>query len=181
MPQRPLQARDAVTARPKQPDAAFRAAVRFRTADETDVPAVVPMINAAYLRESHLLPGPRIDPDRLLAELRQPDTQLILAETGGVLAGSVRLITRDDRAYFGLLATDPALQGRGLASMLIDHVERKARDAGFDALYLQCVKELGLPPFYASLGYSVITEIPGVTDWGALRPWTKVEMKKALA
>ena len=63
--------------------------------------------------------------------------------------------------------------------MLIGEAERAARDAGFDTLTLDCARELGLPPFYASLGYTVVREDVGMY-LGAERPITKVTMTKKL-
>ena len=47
----------APAARPLDP--AFAATVSLRFAVTDDVPALVAMINEAYLRESHVIPGPR--------------------------------------------------------------------------------------------------------------------------
>ena len=92
----------------------------------------------------------------------------------------------DDGAWFGLLATHTVHQGRGLASLLIAEAERVARDGGSASLRLDCAAELGLPPFYASLGYEIETVEPGYyfTNPGppARRkgPITRVVMRKDL-
>lgn len=177
MPQRPLQARDAVTARAKQPDAAFAARVRFRIGGDADVPAVVGLINEAYRREAWLLPGPRMDEPRLYEELHEAGTTLIVGEIDDALAGCVRL--REDGAYFGLLAVAPHAQGNGLASMLIARAEQEAIARGRDTVRLDCAKQLGLPAFYESLGYVVDSQELG-ERWGATQPFTLVVMSKAL-
>jgi predicted N-acetyltransferase YhbS len=179
MPQRPLEASDAVTARARQPHAAFAARVSFRIGGEADVPAVVPVINEAYLREAWLLPGPRMDEPRLSDELRDPGTTLIVAETDRALAGCVRLQIREADAHFGLLAVAKHARGNGLASMLIARAEQEALASGRDVMHLDCAKELGLPPLYESLGYVAGGEEFG-SRWGSVQPFTLVEMRKAL-
>ncbi len=110
MPQRPIQARDAVVAPPaRRPDALLRARIAFRPATPADVPALVKMINDAYLRESWLLPGPRIDTKQMAEGLQDSRKHVIVAE----LDGSVRVTFRADGAWFGLLAVAPAQQDRG--------------------------------------------------------------------
>ena len=59
-----------------------------------------------------------------------------------------------ERAYFGLLAVDPARQHRGLGRRLIDEAENHARADGCHAMDLRIVNlREELPPFYRRLGY----------------------------
>ncbi len=44
---------------------------------------------------------------------------------------------------------------------------------------LECAKELGMPPFYASLGYEVVSETAD-SYFGAKGPFTHVVMKREL-
>jgi GNAT superfamily N-acetyltransferase len=61
---------------------------------------------------------------------------------------------RGERAYFGLLAVDPARQHRGLGLRLIDEAENYARAAGCRAMDIRIVSlRAELPPFYRRLGY----------------------------
>jgi GNAT superfamily N-acetyltransferase len=153
----------------------------MRDGSTLDVPAMVPLVNAAYLREAWLLPPPRIDEQKLRAELAEPGAHLVIAEVDGAPSGCVRLIVRDGRAYFGLLATAPGLQGQGLASLLVEQAERIAAAQGHTSLHLECAKEVGLPPFYESLGYAAVAEEHCKDEWGATQPWTRVTMEKKLA
>lgn len=149
----------AATVRPHAPEPSLRAAARFRFATLDDVDALVPMINEAYLREAWLLPPPRIDTDELGDDLLTERAAVIIAEAGGALAGSVRVSLREDHAHFGLLATAPAYQGRGLASMLIERAEAYARESGRRRMHLECARELGMVPYYEALGYRVVGEV----------------------
>jgi GNAT superfamily N-acetyltransferase len=152
---------DAATApvRAKSPDAAFAASVAFRLATHTDVHALVPMINDAYMREAWRLPPPRTDDAHLHEELGQPWTRMILAEVDGALAGSINLALHEE-PHFGLFAVAKRHQGRGLAALLVAEAERRAREAGRTTMRCDCAKELGLAPFYESLGYRIEREVP---------------------
>ncbi len=168
----------ALTAR--TPDAAFRTRVALRLAIPADAETLVSVINAAYERERWLLPAPRTDRETLVAEIATPQSRLIVATLDGILAGCVRVRLLDDGAWFGLLATAPAFQGRGLASMLVAEAERIARDEGAQEMRLECAEELGLCPYYASLGYA--TESRGTARFSRNDvDITRVVMRKELA
>ncbi|MBF6599539.1 MAG: GNAT family N-acetyltransferase [Dehalococcoidia bacterium] len=180
MPQRPIEARRTVGASHRTPDAATRAGVRIREATPGDVPALVTLINAAYKPvDWWLFEQLRTDGEELLDALADPDGTLIVAEMDGALAGHLALWLRPDEAHFGLLATGPAFQGRGIAPLLIAEAERRARDAGYHALGLGCIRENGLPAYYESLGYRVTQESPSRL-WDARQEFTYVEMAKDL-
>jgi predicted N-acetyltransferase YhbS len=180
MPQCPLEARRTVGAAHRDADAGTRAAVRIRDATADDVPALVELINAAYKPVDWWLFGQlRTDGEELRDALHDPDGRLIVAEIDGVLAGHLALWLRPDKAHFGLLATAVAQQGRGIAPLLIEEAERRARDAGYEELGLGCVRENGLPPYYESLGYRVASESTGQL-WDAKEEFTFVQMSKAL-
>ncbi len=184
MPQRPLEARDAVggvapATRARRAADGLRASVRFRAATTDDAPGLVALINDAYLREAWLLPPPRITVEEMLHELQDTGRRAVIADIDGALAGSVRLSRHDGHLYFGLLAVASACQGRGLASLLVAEAERLARECGEAVLRLDCAKELGLPPFYESLGYAVESETPN-SYFGHKGPFTLVVMRKAL-
>jgi GNAT superfamily N-acetyltransferase len=179
MPQRPLEERDAVAPRAKQPDAALAARVRFRVGGDADVPAVVPLINEAYLREAWLLPPPRTTVGDLRDELRVPGAALLIAELDGALAGCARIKRREHDTYFGLLAVAKAQQGRGLASLIVAQIEEMARVAGSDTVRLDCAKKNNLVPLYESMGYVLEREEPGAY-YGAKGPITVSHLKKDL-
>ncbi len=178
MSQRSIEAREPV-ARAKQPDAALVAGVRFRIGGDADVAAATAVINDAYLREAWLLPPPRITEEGLREEMGSPGAELLIAEIDGEMAGCVRLRRRERDTYFGLLAVAKAHQGRGLASLLVRHVEAIAREAGSPAVRLDCAKENNLVPLYESMGYRVEREVPD-SYYGKKGPITVSYMVKHL-
>ncbi len=180
MPQRPLEARRTVGGAHRTADAALRDAMILRTATEADVPALVELINAAYQPVDWWLFGQyRTDAEELRDALHDPDGQLIVAEVDGILAGHLVLWLRPDEAHFGLLATDVGHEGRGIAPLLIAEAERCARGAGYANIGLGCIAENGLPAYYASLGYEVVSESRGQL-WDAKQEFTYVQMSKSL-
>lgn len=125
--------------------------VRWTVAD--DVEAIARVVNVAFRRaESFFVERDRIDVKTLRKMMEKG--KFLLAEEGGELVGCVYLELRGERAYFGLLAVDPARQGRGLGRRLIREVEDTARGAGCRFMDLQIVDlRAELPPFYRKLGY----------------------------
>ena len=180
MPQRPLQARDAVAAHPKRADASFASSVCFRTAREDDLPGLTALVNASYAeREWRILERYRTDEDDMRATMRS-ESSVIIAEVDGVMAGTVTLTIRPQGGYFGLLAVAAEFQGRGLASLIIDMAEQRAREAGCDVMSINCVADAGMPPFYRALGYRVTKEETS-RHFGAKRPFTLMELEKDLS
>jgi predicted N-acetyltransferase YhbS len=169
------------------PDATFADTVSFRAAALDDVAVLEALINEAYLRESHVIPGPRISAAELRTQMAASHSRIWLAVAGGVVIGTVRVRLLDDGAWFGLLATHVAHQGRGLASLLVGEAERVALGEGRTVMRLECARELGMPPYYASLGYEVESTEADVyfTSPGPpprrKGPITRVVMRKALA
>ncbi len=157
--------------------------VRLRPATPHDIDLLVPMINAAYARtESHVFLGtPR-------TERHDMSTMVIgitVAEAGGRIAGCVHIDASSDPAHFGLLAVDTSLHRGGIGSLLVEHAETLARDAGARTMRIETVKQAGLTPFYVRQGYRIIGETDGQVwnggaDWGADAPWQMVDLEKDL-
>ncbi|HEY8171836.1 MAG TPA: GNAT family N-acetyltransferase [Dehalococcoidia bacterium] len=170
------------TARARRAAPDFAAKLTFRFATDEDVAALVPMINEAYMREAWLLPSPRVTAEWLGDDLADSRHRVIIAEHDGVLAGSVRVQwDLDDGAWFGLLATSIAYQGRGVAPSLVAEAERIGREAGAGIMRLDCAEELGLPPYYESLGYEIESVEPEFYLSPGRGPITRVVLKKELA
>ena len=92
-----------------------------------------------------------------------------------------RIVAAHSRCF----ATAPGMQGRGIATMLMQEAERRARDAGFDRLQLGCIRENGLQDYYESLGFSVDREertrrAPHTDATDATTEYTSVYMSKEL-
>jgi GNAT superfamily N-acetyltransferase len=127
--------------------------IRIRWAVAGDVDAIARVVNVAFRRaESFFVERDRIDVVALRRMMEKG--KFLLAEEGGELLGSVYLELRGERAYFGLLAVDPARQRKGLGRRLIHEVEESARRAGCRIMDIQIVNlRKELPPFYRGLGY----------------------------
>jgi GNAT superfamily N-acetyltransferase len=170
MSQRAVEARDDLT-------------LTIRRATAADVDALVPMVNAAYrASEGHVFPTTtRVQRTGAMKQLGT----ITIAEFGEKLAGCVNIEIDGDTAHFGLLATDVALQGRGVASALVEYAEGRAREAGCRLMRIEVVKQGGRVPFYERRGYRIVRETDGQTwnggqDWGAIAPWQMVDMEKPL-
>jgi predicted N-acetyltransferase YhbS len=169
--------------------------ITIRRATPADFEALGAMINAAYRKgEGHVFPTT----DRIERTDVQQFDGTVVAVVDCRIVGCVRLELgghdcsvaeradgRAEVAHFGLLSTDIAMQGRGIASTLVEHAERLARDAGCTLMRIEVVKEGGRVPFYKRRGYRVTAETPGQTwnggqDWGAVAPWNMVDMEKTL-
>ena len=99
----------------------------------------------------------------------------------GVLLGSVYVEMRADRGYFGMLAVDPACQGRGLGRALVRAAEDHCRAAGSVAMDLDVVDlRRELTSFYGSLGYVVVGESPFAHPEQTKRPVRLIRMTKPL-
>jgi len=90
-----------------------------RLAATEDVPAVVRVINRAYVVEGHLFRGDRTDEAEVRERLERPNACFLVIDAAddrpgaGALAGAVFVEIRGERSYFGTLAIDPDRQGRG--------------------------------------------------------------------
>ena len=97
---------------------------------------------------------------------------------GSNLSIGLKLLTAVDKVhpaephwYLALLGTDPAVQGRGVGSALLEPAMQQA-DAEGVSCYLETQKEENLP-FYGRHGFEVlhVVSVPGSpTVWGMRRP-----------
>lgn len=109
----------------------------FRTAQESDVPALVALVESAYRGESSragwtteadLLDGRRTDAEGVAEVIRQDASVLLIAEQTGGLVACCQLERRGDAAYFGMFSVRPDLQAAGLGRTVLARAERFARE-----------------------------------------------------
>ncbi|MEU6281573.1 GNAT family N-acetyltransferase [Streptomyces sp. NPDC047028] len=109
----------------------------FRDATDTDVDALVALIESAYrgdssragwTTEADILQGQRTDPEGVLAVIKSPDSRLLTAERDGRLVACCQLEHRGEHAYFGMFAVSPTQQGSGLGKVVMAQAEREARE-----------------------------------------------------
>jgi N-acetylglutamate synthase-like GNAT family acetyltransferase len=142
--------------------------VQIRRARESDVDAVVALVESAYrgdssragwTTEADLLDGQRTDPD----EVRSVLDDLVVADDDGELVGCCTLIPRDGHAYFGMFAVRPGLQGGGVGSRLLVAAEELAVEHGAKRVEMTVIaSRTELIDFYLRRGY---------TETGETRPF----------
>lgn len=127
--------------------------VRIRPATAADVGEMVPVVNAAFGFET-FLEGTRTDEKRM-AGMMSTGIFFVAQDDAGRVIASVYTEVRGERGYFGMLAVDPARQGTGVGSAMIEAAENHCRRRGcrwMDILVLNLRSEL--LPFYRKLGYA---------------------------
>jgi GNAT superfamily N-acetyltransferase len=152
-----------------------------RKAQDGDAEAIAAVTNRAYEVEKFFVDGDRTS----AAEVRRlQETGWFLIEDahGGQLAASIYVRAGGGRGYFGLLAVDPALQGRGLGRRMITAAEAMCRELGCTAMDLRVVNlRSELPPFYRSLGYAECGTEPFPEGEVTRLPCHFIRMSKSLA
>ena len=128
------------------------AELHTRMATAADLPRLVELINAAYSVES-FLEGTRTDIEHLPASL-ETGTILVLEDGDDKLLASVYLELRGEHGYMGMLAVDPAFQGRGLSRVLFEPAEAYFRAQGCSVIDIQVLNlRPELLPLYRRLGF----------------------------
>ena len=125
----------------------------IRTAAADDVSRIVALLNAAFAMERAF-----IDRDRTsaaeIAQYLATGTFFVVDAEDGALATCMYLEQRGDRVYLGMLAVNPAQQGRGLGRQMMAAAECHAASLGCHAIDIRIVdRRTELPPFYRSLGF----------------------------
>lgn len=124
----------------------------IRVATPPDMQAMIPVLNAAFKVES-FIEGERTDAERM-TELMQKGEFLLAEDAAGRVVACVYTEMRGERAYFGMLAVDPARQGSGLGCVMVGAAENHCRQRGcrwMDINVLSLRPEL--LPFHRKLGY----------------------------
>ena len=109
----------------------------LRPATPEDIAALHALIERGYRGESakkgwtheaDLLGGQRTSTDELSGIITDPDQVILLAQSGGVLIGCVRVMRQGDgSAYLGMLTVDPVRQAGGMGRTLLEAAEAEAR------------------------------------------------------
>ena len=127
--------------------------IHLRIATMDDRTAMMPAINQAFAIEK-FLEGTRTDELRL-AEMMETGEFLIAQNGSGKIVASVYVEIKGNRGYLGMLAVDPAEQGKGLGRVMVDAVEDYCLGKGCSGVDLVVISlRTDLPPFYRKLGYA---------------------------
>lgn len=104
--------------------------------------------------------------EKVLPDLRAGTRLLLVAETGGRLAGAVQLGTdtppnQPHRADVSKLLVHPEFRRRGIARALMVELIRRSRGLGRTLITLDTRTADSAEPLYASLGFRTVGVIPG--------------------
>ena len=143
----------------------FRSDLRFRVATAEDRPQLITLINSAFSIEE-FLEGTRTDEERLAATMEK-GTILVAEDGSGHIMASVYMEHRDARGYLGMLAVDPAHQGKGLGRIMVEAAEERFRSKGCEAVEIIVLSlRPELPPIYSRFGYVEV----GIENFKPSRP-----------
>jgi GNAT superfamily N-acetyltransferase len=145
-----------------------------------DIPALVRLVNRAFVAESPYVEGERIN-EPTLREMLGRGKFLLFDDEDEIIACTY-IEPRGDRAHLGLISVDPARQGKGLGSALMSAVEAHCRQAGFREMELRFINHRSeLERFYARLGFLPTGVTESVPNHRVKVPFHFVQMIKRLA
>jgi GNAT superfamily N-acetyltransferase len=144
-----------------------------------DVPALVRLINRAFVAEGPYIEGERIN-EHSLHEMLAKGSFLLFEEDREIIACTF-IEPRGDRAHLGLVSVDPDRQSQGLGSQLMAAVEAHCRQAGFREMELRFINHrTEIARFYAHLGFAPTGITESVTNHRVKVPFHFVQMIKPL-
>jgi ribosomal protein S18 acetylase RimI-like enzyme len=129
------------------------------------IPALVPLINAAYrgdaarkgwTHEADLIAGTeRINAGTLSEILQQPGVTMLTATREGELLGTVYLEAKPAELYLGMLSVHPEQQAGGIGRKLLEAAEDHARSLGLPAITMTVISvRQELIEWYERRGYA---------------------------
>ena len=136
--------------------------VEIRIAVLSDEAVIASLIFEAFLPFRDLYTPDAFDYTAATAERiseRFVEGPMWLAYIDGEAVGTVSGLPEDDRFYIRSMAVKPVAQGKQVGQKLLDVLERHARKAGFEKLYLYTTFVLpGARPLYEKNGFYVVRE-----------------------
>lgn len=112
-----------------------RPEIEFRNAADTDIPALVALVNSCYrgdssrqgwTTEADFLDGQRVDADTMTELLGRTNSLVLVGESEGEIVTCCELQRSINGAYFGMFSVRPDLQGAGLGRVVLAEAERTA-------------------------------------------------------
>ncbi len=160
----------------------------LRSATNDDAPAITKLVNNAFQKESFFKKGDRTDLAQVLGKMNIGSFYLL--EEGGEPLGCVYLETAkqgDDRrlakgegaGYIGMLAVDPAHQGRGLGHLLMQFAEKELVQRGCKRIQIRIVNlRTELHVYYSRMGYRETGTTPYPFPDKTTQPIHFIDMEK---
>lgn len=106
--------------------------------------------------------GWRWTPKKILASLRDRDTNVVVARDNRSLAGFAVMKYYREEAHLMLLAVSDTYRRKGIGTALICWLEQTALTAGIGCVYLEARRNnSGARKFYRRLGYAEIRRLRG--------------------
>ncbi len=112
--------------------------VHLDIAGETDIEEIVTLVNQAYrgkrghktwTTENDLVEGTRTTSEEVRDLVTRSDSQILLCRLAGPIVATIHLEkTSESKAYLGMLAVSPSMQGDGLGKMMLREAENYIRD-----------------------------------------------------
>lgn len=140
--------------------------ISFRKATITDSESITSLVNSAYrgeyakngwTTEANLLDGQRTDSAKIQEMILAAHSQIILVNEDNVtdkIIGCINVIEEPNALYFGMLTVEPLMQNRGIAKLLLKHVEELAKKLNFNTLRMTVIiGRQELVDFYERLGF----------------------------
>ena len=144
-----------------------------------DVPALVRLVNRAFVAESPYIEGERVNEHSLLEMLAKG--RFVLFEEDHEIIACTFIEPRGERAHLGLVSVDPNRQGNGLGSELMAAVEAHCRQAGYREMELRFINHRHeLERFYTRHGFAPTGVTESVTNHRVKIPFYFVQMIKPL-
>jgi GNAT superfamily N-acetyltransferase len=109
----------------------------FRLARAADAPLIVALVESAYrgdasragwTTEADFLHGRRTDVTEIESLVTGEQGRFVLFERGGVVLASCYIERQGPVCYFGMFSVHPPAQGTGIGRLVVNEVERIARE-----------------------------------------------------
>ncbi len=101
-------------------------------------------------------------PSRVARHIRDAESVVLVAETGGRLAGFAIMRFGTEHAHLDLLAVRPEHRRRGIGNQLLGWLEESALVAGISLIYLEVrASNHAAQAFYRKLGFERFRRVAG--------------------
>ena len=101
------------------------------------------------------------DAARVARRIRQPETNVVVAESGAELVGFGLMQYLDDQAHLLLFGVEPVYRRQGIGSGLLSWLETCAITAGIELIFLESrVSNTTGRGFYGAHGYRELAVMP---------------------